>query len=187
MFSADLILSARLFHILESTHQELSFKQSHLQISLDSSGFRIFLALVRFVFGGETVNQSIHTSPGQSPTRLRSLQTDYIHTKSMFSYDNQLLFFSIYIIVIYPSFISCISGLTRALIVQSPLLKFCSLWDGTEKQGVLYTIKCYYLISFMTPYILIQLFQCLISVIIRHQYLRNVFTLVLIIDTRTFL
>ena len=39
----------------------------------------------------------------------------------------------------------------------------------------------------MTPYMLIQLFQYLISVIIRHQYLRNLFTLVLIIDTRSFL
>ena len=36
--------------LLESTHRELSFEWSHLQISLDSSGFRSFLGLVKFAF-----------------------------------------------------------------------------------------------------------------------------------------
>ena len=40
---------------LESTHQELSFKWSHLWVSLDSSGFRRFLGLVKFAFGSERV------------------------------------------------------------------------------------------------------------------------------------
>ena len=38
---------------LECTHQELSFEWSHLQVSLDGSGFRGFLCLVKFIFGSE--------------------------------------------------------------------------------------------------------------------------------------
>ena len=37
----------------ESTHRELSFEWSHLRISLDSSGFRRFLGLVKFTFGSK--------------------------------------------------------------------------------------------------------------------------------------
>ena len=38
---------------LESTYQGLSFEWSHLQILLDSSGFRRFRGLVKFTFGSE--------------------------------------------------------------------------------------------------------------------------------------
>ena len=36
-----------------STRRELSFEWSHLQVSLDSSGFRRFLGLDKFAFGSE--------------------------------------------------------------------------------------------------------------------------------------
>ena len=42
----------------ESTHRELSFEWSHIYISLDSSGFRSFLGLVKFTFGSEKVTQT---------------------------------------------------------------------------------------------------------------------------------
>ena len=41
---------------LESTRRELSFEWLHLYVSLDSSGFRIFLGWVKFAFGSEKVN-----------------------------------------------------------------------------------------------------------------------------------
>ena len=43
---------------LESTHRELSFEWSHLWVSLDSSGFRSFLGLVKFSFGSERVKKN---------------------------------------------------------------------------------------------------------------------------------
>ena len=39
-----------------SSNTELSFEWSHLKISLDSSGFRSFLSLVKWTFGSERVN-----------------------------------------------------------------------------------------------------------------------------------
>ena len=44
----------------ESTHRELSFEWSHLQVLLDSSGFRSFLGLVKFAFGSERVKMLFH-------------------------------------------------------------------------------------------------------------------------------
>ena len=44
---------------LESTHREPSFEWSHLKISLDGSGLRSFLTLVKFTFGSERVNRKL--------------------------------------------------------------------------------------------------------------------------------
>ena len=46
---------------LESTHLELSFEWSHLQVSLDSSGFN-FLAFVKFAFGSERKKTGIEST-----------------------------------------------------------------------------------------------------------------------------
>ena len=65
---------------LESTHRELSFECSHLQVLLDSSGFRSFLGLVKLAFRPMLCS---YRDQHCSPTLPHPLRIVCLHTSAL--------------------------------------------------------------------------------------------------------